>query len=304
MHKDPLAFAAINLYQWIYLACLPMNRQPRLRYTLVTRFMEEGNMSAGTAWIGTSKPQSGMNGSKRAVRRVLIVDDHPIVRQGLRRIMENEDDLVVCGEAETVCDANVAIRELHPDAVVADISLKQGDGIELVREVRAHFPKLPILVLSMHDELIYAERILSAGANGYIMKQAASEQFLVSLRRVLDGGIYLSETVGNSMIKKIAAGGAFTTGNPVDRLSTRELQILHMIGKGMSTRETAQSLNLSIKTVESHRQRVKRKLNLSTGAQLVQYAVNWFASSDGSSNSRAAKIASSAAASSLSKSSR
>jgi DNA-binding NarL/FixJ family response regulator len=258
--------------------------------------MEEGNMSAGTAWIGTSKPQSGINGGQRAVRRILIVDDHPIVRQGLRRIMENEDDLMVCGEAETVCDANIAIRELRPDAVVADISLRQGDGIELVREVRAHFPKLPILVLSMHDELIYAERILSAGANGYIMKQAASEQFLVSLRRVLDGGIYVSEAIGTNMIKKIAAGGAYISGNPVDRLSTRELQILHMIGKGMSTRETAQSLNLSIKTVESHRQRVKRKLNLSTGAQLVQYAVNWFAGSDGSSDPRAVDNAQNATA--------
>jgi DNA-binding NarL/FixJ family response regulator len=266
--------------------------------------MEERNMRAGTAWIGTSTLQSGTNGSKRAVRRVLIVDDHPIVRQGLRQIMEHEEDLMVCGEAETVPDAMAAVRDLRPDVVVADLSLKQGDGIELVRDVRAHFPQLPILVLSMHDEVIYAERILSAGANGYIMKQAASEQFLVSLRRVLDGGIYVSESVGNSMIKKIAAGGAFTTGNPVDRLSTRELQILHMIGKGMSTRETAQSLNLSIKTVESHRQRVKRKLNLSTGAQLVQYAVNWFASSDGSSNSRAAKIVSTAAAASLSESSR
>jgi DNA-binding NarL/FixJ family response regulator len=249
-------------------------------------------MRADTAWIGTSTPQSGMSGSKRAVRRVLIVDDHPIVRQGLRQIMEHEEDLMVCGEAETVQDATAAIRDLCPDAVVADLSLKQGDGIELVRYVRTHFPKLPILVLSMHDEVIYAERILSAGANGYIMKQAASEQFLVSLRRVLDGGIYVSEAVGNSMIKKIAAGGGYTSGNPVDRLSTRELQILHMIGKGMSTRETAHALNLSIKTVESHRQRVKRKLNLSTGAQLVQYAVNWFASSDGSSNSRATQDAS------------
>jgi|SRR5450631_904867 DNA-binding NarL/FixJ family response regulator len=249
-------------------------------------------MRAGTAWMGTSTNQSGMNGSKCAVRRVLIVDDHPIVRQGLRQIMEHEDDLTVCGEAETVQDAMSAVRELKPDVVVADLSLKQGDGIELVRDVRAHFPQLPILVLSMHDEVIYAERILSAGANGYIMKQAAGEQFLVSLRRVLDGGIYVSEAVGNSMIKKIAAGGAFTSANPVDRLSTRELQILHMIGKGMSTRETAKSLNLSIKTVESHRQRVKRKLNLCTGAQLVQYAVNWFASSDGSANARAAKIAS------------
>jgi DNA-binding NarL/FixJ family response regulator len=166
---------------------------------------------------------------------------------------------------------------LSPDAVIVDISLKQGDGIELVRDVRAHYATLPMLVLSMHDEAIYAERMLSAGANGYIMKQAASEQFLASLRRVLDGGIYVSEAVGSNMIQKFASGGAYISANPIDRLSNRELQILHMIGKGMSTRETANSLNLSIKTVESHRQRIKRKLNLNTGAQLVQYAVNWFA---------------------------
>jgi DNA-binding NarL/FixJ family response regulator len=118
--------------------------------------------------------------------------------------------------------------------------------------------------------------MLSAGANGYIMKQAASEQFLIALRRVLDGNIYVSEAVGNNMIQKFASGGAYVSANPIDRLSNRELQILHMIGKGMSTRETALSLNLSIKTVESHRQRIKRKLNLNTGTQLVQYAVNWF----------------------------
>ena len=147
--------------------------------------------------------------------------------------------------------------------------------------MRAHHPQLPILVLSMHDETIYAERMLSAGANGYIMKQAASEQFLVSLRRVLDGGIYVSEAVGNNMIQKFAAGGTYISANPIDRLSNRELQILHMIGKGMSTRETAHSLNLSIKTVESHRQRIKRKLNLTTGTQLVQYAVNWFTGREG-----------------------
>src|SRR5271156_2010625 len=117
-------------------------------------------MAASSAWIRSSMSQSGVNTGKRKVRRVLIVDDHPIVRQGLRRIMENEEDLMVCGEAETVRDAHTAIRELRPDAVVADLSLKQGDGIELVRDVRAHFPKLPILVLSMHDEVIYAERIL------------------------------------------------------------------------------------------------------------------------------------------------
>src|ERR1017187_3181159 len=223
-----------------------------------------------------SAPLPGIIGSNRRVRRVLIVDDHPIVRQGLRRIMQNEDDLTVCGEAETTSQARTAIKELNPDIVITDLSLTRGDGIELVRDVRAHHPQLPILVLSMHDEAIYAERLLSAGANGYIMKQAASEQFLVSLRRVLDGGIYVSEAVGNNMIQKFAAGGAYISANPIDRLSNRELQILHMIGKGMSTRETAHSLNLSIKTVESHRQRIKRKLNLTTGTQLVQYAVNWF----------------------------
>jgi DNA-binding NarL/FixJ family response regulator len=233
-------------------------------------------MAATSALSRSSVSESGAHGGDTRVRRVLIVDDHPIVRQGLRRIMENEDDLVVCGEVETVRDARSAIKELNPDVMIADISLKQGDGVELVREVRAHHPQLPILVLSMHDETIYAERMLSAGANGYIMKQAASEQFLISLRRVLDGGIYVSEAVGNNMIQKFAAGGSYSSANPVDRLSNRELQVLHMIGKGMSTRETADALNLSIKTVESHRQRIKRKLNLQTGTQLVQYAVNWF----------------------------
>lgn len=230
---------------------------------------------AGSAAAG------GVTPSKKRARRVLIVDDHPIVRQGLRRLIDQEDDLSVCGEAETVRDARTAIKDLNPDAIIVDISLKQGDGIELVRDARAHYPTLPILVLSMHDETIYAERMLSAGANGYIMKQAASEQFLVAVRRVLEGGIYVSEAVGNSMIQKFASGGSYISSNPIDRLSNRELQILHLIGKGSSTRETAEALNLSIKTVESHRQRIKRKLNLTTGAQLVQYAVNWFSGRDG-----------------------
>src|ERR1700674_3626672 len=146
--------------------------------------MEEVSMGASNTWTRNAVSQGGMVGGKRRERRVLIVDDHPIVRQGLRRVMENEEDLTVCGEAETARDARIAIKELNPDVMIADISLKQGDGIELVRDVRAHYPNLPILVLSMHDETIYAERMLSAGANGYIMKQAASEQFLISLRRV------------------------------------------------------------------------------------------------------------------------
>lgn len=216
-------------------------------------------------------------GSPPRRRRIMIVDDHPIVRQGLRRLMEAEPDLEVCCEAETAREAKSMIRELKPDAVIVDVSLSQGDGLELVKDTRAHYPSLPLLVLSMHDEAVYAERMLSAGANGYIMKQAASDQFLVALRRVLEGGIYVSEAVGNSMVEKFAAGGTYTSANPVDSLSNRELQVLHMIGKGLSTRQTAEALNLSIKTVESHRQRIKRKLSLRTAAQLMQYAVNWYA---------------------------
>ena len=222
----------------------------------------------------TSRPAS--SGRERR-HRIIIVDDHPVVRQGLRRLIEAEPDLEVCGEAETARDAKSLIRELQPDAVVVDVSLAQGDGLELVKDARAHYPGLPLLVLSMHDEAIYAERMLSAGANGYIMKQAASGQFLLALRRVLDGGIYVSEAVGNSMIEKFAAGSAYASNNPLDSLSNRELQVLHMIGKGLSTRQTAEALNLSVKTVESHRQRIKRKLSLRTSAQLMQYAVNWYA---------------------------
>src|ERR1700682_554713 len=134
-----------------------------------------------------------------AQRRVLIVDDHPIVRQGLRRMIETEADLVVCGEVQTEREARAAIRALAPDVVIVDISLAQGDGLELVRDVHAHHPGLPMLVLSMHDELIYAERLLAAGASGYIMKHAASDQLLVALRRVLAGSTYLSETLSGNL---------------------------------------------------------------------------------------------------------
>jgi DNA-binding NarL/FixJ family response regulator len=209
-------------------------------------------------------------------KRVLIVDDHPILRHGLRHVIESQEDLSVCGEADTERDARIAIKELVPDAVVADISLRQGDGIELVRDIRAHHPKLPVLVFSNHDESIYAERMLAAGASGYIMKKSGAAAVLLALRRVLSGGIFVSEEIGNGMIQRFAADGGHAAANPIDRLSNREVQILHMIGKGMSTRETALSLNLSVKTVESHRQRIKRKLNLTNATQLMQCAVNWF----------------------------
>jgi DNA-binding NarL/FixJ family response regulator len=146
-----------------------------------------------------------------------------------------------------------------------------------VRDVHAQRPELPMLVLSMHDELIYAERLLAAGASGYIMKQAASDQLLIALRQVLAGGTYLSESLAGSMGRN-DAGGAGVGADPIDRLSNRELQVLSLIGRGMSSREAAEALGLSVKTVETHRQSLKRKLNLATNAQLLQYAINWYAS--------------------------
>jgi len=228
-------------------------------------------------------PESAVVAVERQARRVLIIDGHPIVRQGLRQIIEGACDLMVCAEADSAMAARAAIGECHPHAIVTDISLQQGDGIELVRQMRADHPQLRLLVLSDHDESIYAERLLSAGANGYIMKEADSEQILMALRRVLDGGTYVSGAVGARRAERLGASRKPESGSPIDRLSTRELQILHMLGKGMTTRETAHSLNLSIKTVESHRQRLKRKLNLGTATRLIQYAINVFSARDAGS---------------------
>jgi len=221
-------------------------------------------------------PHTPVMTQSRGQRRVLIVDDHPIVRQGLRRMIETEADLVVCGEVQTEREARAAIRALAPDVVIVDISLTQGDGLELVRDVHAQRPELPMLVLSMHDELIYGERLLAAGACGYIMKQAASDQLLVALRRVLSGEIYISDALAGSLGRTRVENGNGIGGDPIDRLSNRELQVLSLIGRGLSSREAADGLGLSVKTVETHRQSLKRKLNLATNAQLLQYAINWY----------------------------
>jgi DNA-binding NarL/FixJ family response regulator len=222
---------------------------------------------------------------QRRAARILIVDSHPIVRAGLRQIIAREHDLLVCAETDTVWGARIAMNETHPNLVITDISLNQGDGIELVREMRAQHPKLPILVLSNHDEAIYAERLLSIGASGYMTKQATSEQILYSLHRVLDGGICVSETIAANMMRRSSGGSIHRSPDPIDRLSSRERQVLHLFGTGLSTRETANSLNLKVKTIESHRQRIKAKLNLQSGAQLVQFAVNWIVGEDTNASS-------------------
>ncbi len=203
-------------------------------------------------------------------RSVLIVDDHPIVRQGLKRMIDAEDDLEVCGEADSEPNARNAVRDLDPDIVIVDLSLQDGDGLELVRAVHAHHPEVPMLVLSMHDEAIYAERMLAEGASGYIMKQAAADQLLTALRTVLQGDTYLSAEM--AAVHKEAANKMGS--DPLQRLSNRELQVLNLVGRGVRSRDIATELGLSVKTVESHRQSIKRKLHLLTNSQLIKYAMN------------------------------
>jgi DNA-binding NarL/FixJ family response regulator len=210
------------------------------------------------------------------VRRVMIVDDHPVVRQGIRLMINAEADLAICGEAQSEQQARRMVRELNPDVVVVDLSLTEGDGFNIVRDVHAHFPAIRILVLSMHDEAIYAERLLSQGASGYIMKQAATEQLITALRTVLRGERFISEALQSSLTSRRS-----DDGGQKSRLSARELQVISLIGQGLGTREIAENLSLSVKTVETHRLTIKRKLALETNAQLVQYAIKWHGTSAG-----------------------
>jgi DNA-binding NarL/FixJ family response regulator len=203
-------------------------------------------------------------------RRVLILDDHPIVRQGIKLMISAEHDMTVVGEAQTEQEARRLVRELMPDVVIVDLSLAQGDGFNVVRDVSAHFPEIRILVLSMHDEAIYAERLLAEGASGYIMKQAATEQLVTALRAVLRGERFMSENLKRMLDERKRHDDG--QGN---HLSIRELQVISLIGLGQGTREIAAVLSLSIKTVEAHRQTIKRKLGLETNALLVQYALTW-----------------------------
>jgi DNA-binding NarL/FixJ family response regulator len=217
-------------------------------------------------------------GTKQGAHRVLVVDDHPVVRQGIKLVIEAEPDLTVCGEAENEHTARRILRELQPDALVVDLSLGAGgDGFNIVRDVHAHFPQVRILVLSMHDETVYADRLFAQGAAGYIMKQAAADQLVTALRTVLRGERFISENLRRHMEER----GLDEGDHQASRLSARELQVISLIGQGLGTREIAERLSLSVKTVETHRLTIKRKLSLDTNAQLVQYAIKWHSPSAG-----------------------
>ena len=207
--------------------------------------------------------------------RVLLVDDHPIVRQGLALLIDREGDLSVCGEAEGSHTAYHAIETLHPDIVVLDISLSGPDGLDVLKEIRMKRADLPVLILSMHDESIYAERAMRAGANGYIMKQEATEKVLVAIRRILQGDVYLSDRLTRTMLQQFVRGTAPAKSSPLVNLTDRELEVFRLIGEGHGTRRIADELHLSVKTIESYQAHIKEKLALRNARELVQHAIEW-----------------------------
>ncbi|HTZ47871.1 MAG TPA: response regulator transcription factor [Verrucomicrobiae bacterium] len=207
--------------------------------------------------------------------RVLLVDDHPIVRQGLGLLIDREPDLSVCGEADSAHSAFRAITTLRPDIVVLDISLSGPDGLEVLKEIRLKTSSLPVLILSMHDESIYAERAMRAGANGYIMKQEATEKVLVAIRRILQGEMYLSDRLTSTMLQQFVRGTTTPKKSPLVNLTDRELEVFRLIGEGHGTRQIAEELHLSIKTIESYQAHIKEKLALRNARELLQHAIEW-----------------------------
>jgi len=217
--------------------------------------------------------------------RVLLVDDHPIVRQGLANLIDQEDDLQVSNQASDVQSALESIAKDRPDVALVDISLGDRSGLELIKDIRARDPELPVLVLSMHDEGFYAERALRAGAKGYVMKQEATEKVMTAIRKVLAGEVYVSEAMSARLLGQFVSskgGTAVSEESPIKRLSDRELEIFTMIGRGLGTREIAGKLFLSVKTVEAHREHIKEKLKLRSGTELMRHAVQYVLEGAGS----------------------
>ena len=222
-----------------------------------------------------SSAQKNRPEKKKAKLKVVLVDDHPIVRQGLAQMIARELDMEVCGEAETAADALKAIAACKPDVAVVDLSLKGTSGLELLKDLKVRFPKLPVLVLSMYDESMYAERALRAGAKGYMMKEEATEKVLAAIRSILAGQIYLSEAMASRLLHMAVDGRTPGAVSPTERLSDRELEVFQLIGQGYGNTDIAQQLHLSPKTVETYRAHIKEKLGLSGATELLQHAIQW-----------------------------
>jgi DNA-binding NarL/FixJ family response regulator len=209
-------------------------------------------------------------------RRLLIVDDHAVLREGLVTQINREADLIVCGQAVNAREAVAAIEKLNPDLVLVDINLPGRNGLELIRDLQSLRPNLPVLVLSMHDEAVFAERVLRAGGRGYVSKQQSGQSLLAAIRRVLSGQIYLSDDVSTRLLDSLAGKvRRVNTPSPVEQLTDRELEVFTLIGQARETKEISSRLGMSAKTVEAHRASIKRKLKLRTGPELTRHAVLW-----------------------------
>ncbi len=208
-------------------------------------------------------------------KKLLVVDDHPMMRQGLAQLITNEPDLVICAEAENGRQAIEAIPKAKPDLVLADISLPDKNGLELIKDIQALHAGLPVLVISMHEESLYAERVLRAGGRGYIMKQEGGKKLMEAIRQVLGGRIYVSEKISSKILEGLSGHSANASHPKVEMLTDREFEVLQLLGQGRGTREVSQQLHLSIKTIEVHRANIKKKLGLKTATELIRYAVQW-----------------------------
>ena len=208
-------------------------------------------------------------------KRVLLVDDHPMMRQGLALLINQQSDLTMCCEAAAAAEAMRLIGTSKPDLAIVDLSLEGSSGLELIKDLQALHPEVPVLVMSMHDESLYAERLLRAGARGYVMKQAGGETVLGAIRCVLSGRVYLSPKMSEKLLDSFTGRRPRGSNSPIEQLSDREFEIFELLGEGKSTREIARQLHLSPKTVDVHRSHIKRKLELKDSISLIRYAVRW-----------------------------
>ena len=207
--------------------------------------------------------------------RILIVDDHPLVREGLIGLISAQSDFVVCGEASGLAEARQLVAAERPDVAIIDLTLSDGSGIELIKELKARHRDLKLLVLSMHDESLFAERVLRAGAVGFVSKHEASRTIIQAVRTILSGKLYLSQRMTELVVNRAFLAGTDLERSPIERLTDREIEVFELIGQGMSSRQIAAKLQLSPKTVETHREHIKEKLELSTSAELARHAVQW-----------------------------
>jgi DNA-binding NarL/FixJ family response regulator len=222
--------------------------------------------------MSSDNGESSRNGAS-ARSKVLLVDDHPIVRRGLAELINLQPDLIVTAQSDDAAGAVAAVTADVPDIAVTDLSLQEGSGIDLIRELKTRAPQLPVLVLSMHEETLYAERALRAGASGYIMKHEATDKVLIAIRRVLSGEVYLAPKIASTLLSRFVSTRVAPGQSPLERLSDRELEIFNLIGQGLPTRQIADKLSLGGKTVDTHREHIKQKLGFATANELLRFAI-------------------------------